>query len=89
MEIFAYFIIYISTLILIIFPTNHNKWYFKFIWFSVAFFYSLSIRLDITSVINGDLPNYIRIMKLDDLGFNLPLFQREFIFYNFLKIINQ
>ena len=87
MEIFAYFIIYISTLILIIFPTNHNKWYFKFIWFSVAFFYSLSIRLDITSVINGDLPNYIRIMKLDDLGFNLPLFQREFIFYNLMRYL--
>lgn len=87
MEIFAYFTIYISTLIFIIHPTNYNKWYFKFIWFSVAIFYSLSIRLDITSLINGDLPNYIRIMQLDDLSFNIPLFQREFIFYNLIRYL--
>ena len=87
MEYIAYSIFYFATLFFIIKPVDYNKTYFKIIWFSVAFFYSLSIRLDILSLVNGDLPNYIRIMQLDEISFNIPIFQREFIFFNLTRYL--
>lgn len=93
MEYIAYSIFYFATLFFILKPVDYNKTYFKIIWFSVLIFYSFSIRLDIMSLYGGnvqnygDITNYVRIMMLDEISFNIPLFQREFIFYNLTRYL--
>lgn len=94
MDYIAYSIFYLSTLFFILKPVDYNNIYFKIFWFLCVVFFSLAIRLEIMSLLDGntiyygDITNYIRIMQLDDVSFNIPLFQREFVFFYLIRYLN-
>lgn len=78
MELIAYFLVYFATIFFILRDDLLGKKFFMMVWFFLALFLSVALRLKINIEADSDISNYMRLMEIQ---YESDYFDREFLFF--------